>query len=150
MDVDSMRNDERLHRLEAVTDATLSRLDVSDLLDELLERVRDLLNADTAAILLLDTHARQLVATASKGLEEEVRQGFRLAVGRGFAGRIAETRLPLILSEVSPDDVVNPLLLQPGIRSLLGVPIFAAGEVIGVLHVGTLSPRTFTSDDISL
>ena len=36
MDVDSMRSDERLRRLEAVTDATLSRLDASDLLDELL------------------------------------------------------------------------------------------------------------------
>jgi serine phosphatase RsbU (regulator of sigma subunit) len=34
------------------------------------------------------------------------------------------------------------------VRSLLGVPIFAAGEVIGVLHVGTLTHRDFTPDDI--
>ncbi len=146
----SMRDDERLRRLEAVTDATLSRLDASDLLDELLDRVRDLLNTDTAAILLLDPHARQLVATAAKGLEDEVRQGVRITVGQGFAGRVAATRQPVILDEVTPAHVVNPILVEMGIRSLLGVPIFAAGEVIGVLHVGTLRPRTFTDDDVSL
>jgi len=143
-------DDERLRRLEAVTDATLSRLDVSDLLDELLERVRDLLDTDTAAILLLDPHARQLVATAAKGLEEEVRQGFRIAVGRGFAGRVAATAQPVILPDVKPGEVLNPILLDKGIRSLLGVPIFAAGEVVGVLHVGTVDPREFTPEDVGL
>src|SRR5690348_5611600 len=116
MDVDSTRSDERLRRLEAVTDATLSRLDASDLLDE-----------------LLDPHSGQLVATAAKGIEEEVRRGVRIAIGRGFAGRVAATRRPLILNEVSRDNVVNPILLDLGIRSLLGVPILAAGDVIGVL-----------------
>ncbi len=147
---DPMRDIERLRRLESVTDATLSRLDVSDMLDELLDRVRDLLNADTAAILMLDPHARQLVATAARGIEEEVRQGVRIPVGHGFAGRIAESREPLLLPDVSASDVVNPILLEKGVRSLLGVPIFAGGEVTGVLHVGTLGPRQFTADDVSL
>ena len=143
-------SEDRLRRLEAVTDATLSRLDVSDLLDELLERVRELLDADTATILLLNPHARQLVATAAKGLEDEVRQGVRIPIGHGFAGRIAQTRQPMILPDVTADDVVNPILLATGIRSLLGVPILAAGQVIGVLHVGTLTPRDFTTDDVEL
>ncbi|WP_433362548.1 PP2C family protein-serine/threonine phosphatase [Actinoplanes sp. CA-142083] len=147
---DSMRNDERLRRLEAITDATLSRLDASDLLDELLERVRDLLGADTAAILLLDAHSRQLVATAAKGLEEEVRQGVRIPVGQGFAGRVAQTRRPVVVADVTPDDVINPILIEKGIRSLLGVPILAAGDVVGVLHVGMLSPYEFGDDDIQL
>jgi putative methionine-R-sulfoxide reductase with GAF domain len=141
---------ERLRRLEAVTDATLSRLDASDMLDELLDRVRDLLDADTAAILLLDAHSRQLVATAAKGLEDEVRQGFRVSIGDGFAGKVASTRGPIVIPEVTPDDVVNPILLEKGICSLLGVPIFAAGEVVGVLHVGTLTHRDFTADDVQL
>jgi serine phosphatase RsbU (regulator of sigma subunit) len=56
----------------------------------------------------------------------------------------------LLLPEVSADDVVNPILVEVGIRSLLGVPIFAGGEVTGVLHVGTLGARQFTADDIAL
>ncbi|MEH1102370.1 PP2C family protein-serine/threonine phosphatase [Micromonospora sp. CPCC 205561] len=145
-----IQDDERLRRIEAVTDATLSRLDAADLFDELLDRVRDLLDVDTAAILLLDTHAQQLVATAARGLEEEVRQGFRVSVGRGFAGRIALTRQPVVIEEVTAGAVVNPILLAMGLRSLLGVPMLVRGELIGVLHVGTLRPRRFDADDVRL
>ncbi|GIF01330.1 PP2C family protein-serine/threonine phosphatase [Paractinoplanes rishiriensis] len=141
---------QRLRRLEALTDAALSRLEVSDLLDELLDRVRDLLDADTAAILLLDPHAGQLVATAAKGLEGEIRDGLRIPVGEGFAGRVAQRREPVVIAELTAADVVSPMLLDKGIRSLLGVPIFAAGDMIGVLHVGTFTARQFTPDDIHL
>jgi serine phosphatase RsbU (regulator of sigma subunit) len=140
----------RLAQLQALTDATLSRLEVADLLDELLDRVRDVLDADTAAILLLDPHAQELAVTAAKGLEEEVRRGVRIAVGDGFAGRIAQTRQPLVLAEVTPHVVTSPVLAARGVRSMLGVPILAAGELIGVLHVGTLRRRDFTADDIGL
>ncbi|HEU4421362.1 MAG TPA: GAF domain-containing SpoIIE family protein phosphatase [Pilimelia sp.] len=143
-------SDERLRRMEAVTDAALSGLDAEDLLDELLERTRDLLQVDTAVVLLLDRHSRQLVATAAKGLEEEVRQGFRISAGRGFAGRVAQERQPFIIEHVTPADVVNPILLEKGIRSLLGVPLLAAGEMIGVLHVGSLTPRQFDTSDVRL
>jgi putative methionine-R-sulfoxide reductase with GAF domain len=141
---------ERLRRVEVLADAALSRLDVADLLDELLDRVRDLLDADIAAILLLDAHARHLVTTATKGLEDEVRQGIRVPLGQGFAGRIALGRRPVVLSDVTATDVASPVLIRLGIRSLVGVPIFAAGEVIGVLHVGTLRPRAFTDEDVRL
>src|SRR3954467_14670668 len=104
MGVDSIQNVERLRRLEAVTDATLSRLDASDLLDELLDRVRDLLAADTAAILLLDPHSRQLLGTAAKGLEDEVRLGVRVPLGQGFAGRVAANRGPLVLTDFTAAD----------------------------------------------
>ncbi|MFI2647315.1 PP2C family protein-serine/threonine phosphatase [Micromonospora fulviviridis] len=145
-----LRDEQRLRRIEAVTDATLSRLDVADLFDELLDRVRDLLQVDTAAILLLDVRAQQLVATAARGLEEEVRQGFRVSVGRGFAGQVALTRQPVVIQTVTADNVVNPILLETGVRSLLGVPIMARGELVGVLHVGTLTPRRFDLDDVRL
>ena len=141
---------ERLRRIEAVTDVALSRLDVPAMLDELLIRARVLLETDTAVILLLDQHARQLVATAAKGLEAEVRQGVRIPVGEGFAGRVAQSRRPVVVAEVTPANVINPILLETGVRSLLGVPIFAAGDVVGVLHVGTFTPRRFSADDIGL
>jgi hypothetical protein len=79
----------RLKDIRWITDAGLSRLDPRELLDELLDRARDILRADTAAALLLDFSSGQLIATAAAGLEEEVRQGVRIPVGRGFAGRMA-------------------------------------------------------------
>ena len=142
-------SDERLSRIEALTDTSLSQLDPDDLLDELLDRVRAVLHCDTAAILLLDLHAQQLVAVAAKGLPQ-ARDGFRVSVGQGFAGRIAALKQPLAVPRVQPQDMVNPQLVEAGIRSLLGVPMFAAGELIGVLHVGCRTPREFTTNDIRL
>jgi putative methionine-R-sulfoxide reductase with GAF domain len=140
----------RLRDLQSITDAALSRLDHHDFLPALLDRAREILQADTAAVLLLDSPSGQLVASAAAGLEEEVRQGVRIPVGRGFAGRVAATGRPVTLDRVDHTTVLNPILMEKGIRSLLGVPLIAAGQVIGVLHVGSLTPRRFTSDDVSL
>ena len=142
--------DDKLQGIQSVTDAALSYLGADDLLTTLLSRVREILNADTAAVLLLDNSGRQLIATAASGLEEEVSQGVRIPVGRGFAGRIAAERQPVILDHVDHGNVLNPLLLEKGIRSLAGVPLLVHGAVLGVLHVGTVHNRVFTADDAAL
>jgi serine phosphatase RsbU (regulator of sigma subunit)/anti-sigma regulatory factor (Ser/Thr protein kinase) len=141
---------EQLKRVQTVTDAALAHLTLERLLDELLTRVRDLLSADTAAVLLLDAAGLNLVATAAKGLEEEVYQRVRVPVGRGFAGSIAATGAPVIIEDIDETKVANPILLEKGLRSILGVPLVVQAKVIGVLHVGSLVPREFTKDDVHL
>jgi len=140
----------RLRAIQSITDAALSRLDDRELLAELLDRTREALQADTAAVLLLDSPSGQLVATAAAGLEEEVRQGVRIPVGRGFAGRIAAEQRPVILDRVDHTTVLNPILWAKGIQSMMGVPMMAGGQMIGVLHVGSLTSRQFTSHEIEL
>ena len=107
---------DKLRDIQSITDAALSMLDPRALLDALVERAKQALEADTAAILLLDRRSGQLVATAASGLEEEVQQGVRIPVGKGFAGRIAAQGRPAILNEVDPAKVTNPILLEEGIR----------------------------------
>src|SRR5580693_2125799 len=148
--VDPETAESRLRAIQSITDAALSRLDDRELLAELLDRVRGVLQADTAAVLLLDISSGQLIATAAAGLEEEVRQGVRIPVGRGFAGRIAAEHQPVIVDHVDHTTVLNPILWAKGIRALMGVPLIAGGRVIGVLHVGSLTPREFTSEDLEL
>jgi phosphoserine phosphatase RsbU/P len=141
---------EKLRDIQSITDAALSTLDPQSLLNVLVDRVKEALQADTAAVLLLDPPSGQLVATAASGLEEEVQQGVRIPIGKGFAGRIAAQGQPVILAEVDHTKVVNPILLDKGIQSLMGAPLRADGRVIGVLHVGTLSRRSFSSEDVDL
>jgi signal transduction histidine kinase len=140
----------RLRRLQAVTDAALAHLDVEELLRVLLPRIRDILEADTCAVLLLDEETDELVARAAVGIEEEVEAGVRIPVGGGFAGRVAARKQPVILDDVDEAEVLNPILREKGIKSMLGVPLLVAGAVIGVLHVGTLERRRFEADDVDL
>jgi signal transduction histidine kinase len=141
---------ERLRRLQLVTDAALSHLDLDDLLAELLTRIRDTLETDTAVILLRDELRHELLARAAVGIEEEVEQGVRIPIGGGFAGRIAAERRPLVLDDVDHADVLNPLLRKKGIKSLAGVPLVFANDVLGVLHVGSLTHRKFTKEEVEL
>lgn len=142
---------EKLRHIQAVADAALSGLDAAQLLSVLLERAREIVQADTAAVLLLDVASQQLIATAASGLEEEVRQGVRIPVVNGaFAGRIAGERRPVILDRVDQATVLSPILLEKKIRSLAGVPLLADGKVLGVLHVGSLSGRKFSTEDVQL
>ena len=149
-DTGGMAAEERLRDIRMITDAELSRLDEREFLAKLLDRVRATLQADTAAVLLLDFRSGDLVATAAAGLEEEVEQGVRVPLGQGFAGQIAAAHAPVILDRVDHTTVLNPILWEKGIQSLMGVPLVAGGRVLGVLHVGSLVPREFTSQDAEL
>jgi sigma-B regulation protein RsbU (phosphoserine phosphatase) len=143
-------NDGTLRGVHAVTDTALAHLDVESLVAELLARVQEELRVDTATVLLLDPYGDELVATASLGLAEEVAQGVRLPVGRGFAGTVAATRSAVQLQDIGPGSVLNPILIERGIQSILGVPMIAAGELVGVLHVGSLHHRVFDSGEVNL
>lgn len=141
---------DRLRDIESLTDAGLAQLGVTELLDELLDRTLDALSADTVTVLLLELSSGQLVATAARGLEAEVYQGVRIPLGRGFAGRVAAEKRPVVVDDIDRYDVVNPVLRSKGVRSLLGVPLLVAGRVLGVLHVGTLTLRRFTESEVEL
>jgi serine phosphatase RsbU (regulator of sigma subunit)/anti-sigma regulatory factor (Ser/Thr protein kinase) len=142
--------EERLRDLQRVTDAALAYLPLEKLLNELLTRVVGILDADTAAILLLEDDDKTLVARAANGLEEEVERGVRIPVGKGFAGRVAATSQPVRIENVAHADIYNPILREKGLVSLLGVPLLVEGRVIGVLHVGTLTQRIFADDEVEL
>jgi serine phosphatase RsbU (regulator of sigma subunit)/anti-sigma regulatory factor (Ser/Thr protein kinase) len=137
----------RRNHLLSITDSALGYMSLEDMLSELLERIRGSLNVDTAAVLLLDEDRGVLIARAARGLEEEVRQGVQVPLARGFAGRVAAEARPIIIEDLDHADVVNPILRQKGIRSMLGVPVHVEGRVIGVMHVGTLVQRHFDEDD---
>jgi anti-sigma regulatory factor (Ser/Thr protein kinase)/putative methionine-R-sulfoxide reductase with GAF domain len=150
LDTNVSAPDEQVRDLYKLSDPALSELGLEPFLDELLERVRGMLLVDTAAILLLDPEANQLVATAAKGIEEEVEQGVRIPIGVGFAGRIAKERVAIFIGDVDHADILNPILREKGIRSLLGVPLIVEGELIGVMHVGSLVPRVFDQRDLAI
>jgi anti-sigma regulatory factor (Ser/Thr protein kinase)/putative methionine-R-sulfoxide reductase with GAF domain len=141
------------HQVQAfarLSDPALSELSLEEFLGELLLRVRDALAVDTVAILLHDPATDELVARAAKGIEEEVERGVRIPIGQGFAGRIAAERMAVFIADVDHADILNPILREKGIQSLLGIPLIVEGHLIGVLHVGSLVPRAFGERDLAV
>ena len=125
---------ERLQKIQDLLDVTLTHSSLDGLFGDLLVGVRDLLGADTCAILLLDEANNELVARAARGLVEEVERGVRIPVGKGYAGRIVASRRPLALNEVDHPNVLNPILREKGVKSLLGAPLMTRERVLGLIH----------------
>lgn len=141
--------DERLSRIETVTDTELAHLDLDHLLAELLDRVVDLLRADTAAVLLSDADSGHLITIAARGIGAELRQGALVRVGSGCAGRVARERRPVMVEEAAAG-LGSQVLLEAGVSSALGVPMLSAGDLVGVLQVGSLEPRRFSDEEVKL
>ncbi len=84
-----------LRKLGRVSEAALEHLSLSDLLNALLERIVEVLQADTAAILLVGADGH-LHVRATVGLEQEIVRAIPVPIGVGMAGRVAATRRPML------------------------------------------------------
>ncbi|MDP8942756.1 MAG: SpoIIE family protein phosphatase [Actinomycetota bacterium] len=139
---------ETIRKLQTVTDAALSHLELSELCRELLACISKIMTVDSAAVLLLEPDEDVLTVRAAIGSEDEVGR-VRVRIGEHFAGRVAAERRPILIPDASRSDV-RPSLRRTGVRSLLGVPLLLEDRLLGVLHVGTLEARKFTEDEIGL
>ncbi len=139
----------RLWAMQKLTDTALTHLSVEDLLRELLDRIREIMLVDSTTILLLSDDGQFLRVHASRGLEEAAASHLRIPFGEGVAGKIAASRRPLIIDDLSEVEAADPLL-QKKLCSLAGVPLLVKDRIIGVIHVGTAQPNRFTQDDVQL
>jgi serine phosphatase RsbU (regulator of sigma subunit)/putative methionine-R-sulfoxide reductase with GAF domain len=137
--------DELVRRLQRITDAALSHLDLDDLLDDITAQTTDALEADTMAIFLRE--GDELVARATRCPEGLLRQDIRVRMGQGVAGKVAEHRGPTVIDDLAEADPDSTLHREHGVRSLVGVPLVVDGAVIGVVHVGARPPAHFGVDD---
>ncbi|HSE37686.1 MAG TPA: ATP-binding protein, partial [Blastocatellia bacterium] len=138
---------ETIRRLQSITDTALSTLALDELLREMLTRTQDLLGGDAAAILLVSEDGKYLTGRIAIGLEEEAR--VRVPMGRGIAGRVAASRQPFVVDDLSKEEVVSSILLE-NVRSLIGAPLMIEDRVLGVIHVATRETRSFTPADVNL
>jgi signal transduction histidine kinase len=142
---------ETLRKLEQVTTVALAHFSLGDLVPALLAQMREVLEADTAAILLLDETGRQLTMRVTVGFaEEDVSQAVPVPLGQGLAGRVAAGREPWLVDDLDEIELVSPVLRAHGIRSLIATPLVVEARVIGVAHVGSEEKQHFGTGDVRL
>jgi serine phosphatase RsbU (regulator of sigma subunit) len=94
---------------------------------------------------LLSEDGRDLRLKGRVGVAEEASEVIAIPLGAGASGRIAATGRPLVIGEMTPQDVISPALR--GRRSYVGVPVRVGGRVVGVLHASSATPGAFHDDD---
>lgn len=137
---------QQLDILQHITDTALAHLSLEDMLHELLIRVEDILHADTSAVLLPTDDGQYLKVRAAHGLEDEIIAAIELPIGEGHAVAVMPSLEPTIIDDLSKLAIVSTLLRER-VRSLVSVPLLVAGNIIGLLAVGTWQIHHFTQED---
>ncbi len=142
------RSPSRVAAALRITEAVNRETAVVAALDVLVVGVRDVLAADTVAMMLVEdsSDGPALVMHAWRGRAPDMAPS-RIPVGRGVLGRIAERRETMLLDDVHRLGDVPTAVGSEQIVSLLGVPVVDQGRLIGVLYAGSKTPGRFGDDD---
>lgn len=135
-------------RLQAVADAALTQRDLDALGPEILARTREVLDAEAAALLLVQDDGDLSLLSSDPVVAE--RRPNRVPADAGIAGRVLATRRPVLLNDPPASALADPAILAAGISSLLAVPLIAHEEIIGVIEVGVRPPRRLSAEDVDL
>jgi putative methionine-R-sulfoxide reductase with GAF domain len=127
-------------------------LDQDQLVGEVVEQVRAAFDYYHAHIYLFNDDKTTLMMVGGTGSAGRtmLAAGHQLSRGQGLVGRAAESRRPVVVSDVvrDPDWLPNPLL--PNTRSEIAVPIILGDEVLGVLDVQHDLRDSLTRSDAEL
>ena len=102
--------EDRLRKLQAVSDAANAASGLDELVQRVLPLVRDAVLADGASVLLLSDDRKELRYKGRVGVEEEEGDDAPIALGAGASGRIGATGRPLVIDELTPEDVISRAL----------------------------------------
>jgi PAS domain S-box-containing protein len=139
-------SNEQLSAIKTVTESAMSTLNLTELLNSILNSIMRVMNADAIVILLREDDYVRVRASIGFG-KDDISQ-FSVPIGTGFAGKIAGSGQPQYIEDAQTDKIIaSSVLKNAGIRSIIGVPIRHMGEVIGVLHVEWMTIHPFNKQE---
>lgn len=124
--------------------ASAGERSVDDLLKLVVEHATSLTRTDGALLALADDEHRFVVRALYKGPMTQLRDSVGEPL-QGISLHALETR-DLVVAERYADHPHSTAMLHDVIRSALGIPLVAHGEVIGTLAVYSATPRRFSND----
>jgi diguanylate cyclase (GGDEF)-like protein len=148
------RQRRELESLHAVATVAASGTGFEAALDQLAERLRELLGADGTYVQLLGPDRRTMRTAAAAGPLAEAWRGRDQAADAGAAGLVLRSGRSYLVRDVRHADgdaeLVAVALGQTPLQSLLAVPLRHAGRAFGVLTAGSLTPYRFDAADVAL
>jgi len=147
-----IRNLTKLVEINGIINSTL---DIGKLLKIIMEMIKDIMNTEASTLLLYDSDMNSLVfKVALSGVGKELTEKYRIKLGEGIAGWVAQTRKPLTVNDVYNDERFNPEYdKRTGFftKAIICAPLLFKGKLIGVIQaINPLKKDGFDFEDISL
>ncbi|MET7651080.1 SpoIIE family protein phosphatase [Streptomyces sp. NPDC005486] len=120
--------------------------DLDGLLQRTVERARDMLDADSAFLLLATDDETELEVRASTGLPSARQRFARVPVEAG-PGRYGSARMPAVHEDLLAVPGAVPLLNGTGMRSVVTVPLKVEGRLTGSLGVAAEAAGRYSNEE---
>ncbi|MFD7033928.1 SpoIIE family protein phosphatase [Streptomyces sp. NPDC059917] len=120
--------------------------DLDGLLQRTVERARDLLDADSAFLLLATDDETELEVRATTGLPSTRQRFARVPVEAG-TNRYGSARMPAVHDDLAAVPGAVPLLESTGMRSAVTVPLKVEGRLTGSLGIAAEGPDRYSNED---
>jgi diguanylate cyclase (GGDEF)-like protein len=143
----------RLAILTDVVKTANSILEPRKVIELVMEKIRALIPSEAWSVLMVDEEHHELVFEAARGAKGHDLAAFRLKIGEGVAGWVAETGRPAIVNDTARDPRFTRRVdarTQFETRSILAAPLVSRGRTIGVLEILNKLGGGFTRHDLAL
>ena len=147
------RTAKRLAILTDIVKTANSILEPRKVIELVVEKIRQLIPSEAWSLLMVDEEKQELVFEAALGAKGRDVTAFRLKMGEGVAGWVAQTGEPAIVNDAARDPRFTGRVdsrTQFRTRSILCAPLVARGRTIGVLEIINKLGGRFTRADLAL
>jgi len=149
------RQVENLSKLVEINGIINSTLNINRLLSIIMEMIKDIMNTETSSLLLYDEEMEELVFKVALGeAGDELKEKYRVKLGQGIAGWVAQNRKNLQVDDVYSDSRFDPMYdKNTGFttKSILCSPLLFKGKLIGVIQaINPVNKTGFDENDMNL
>jgi signal transduction protein with GAF and PtsI domain len=132
-----------------ITKAMSMSRDPEEVISLTVKSIKKALNIKGASLFLINSDTNELELVASDGLSKRYLKKGPLSTLRSIAESLQDG--PVAIYDVTDDPRIQyPEAAQKeGIASILAVPIYVRGEVVGAMRVYTDEPWEFTLEDVN-
>jgi len=128
-----------------------AQLDLSELLQSVLERAIGLLGVSHGELAIYEPSAEELVVVAGHNVDKRDTIGTRMAIGEGAMGHVARTREPLVIPNYREWSGRSSQYENVEFVSVMVAPLLIGGRLVGALAFMDKNPdRRFEDDDVRL
>jgi phosphoserine phosphatase RsbU/P len=125
-----------------------SSLDLGEVLNLILDCLRQVVKYDAGGMFLVDPETIGMMRLATLGYDPADEKLLEVKFGEGLVGWVAKNGEPVIVDDVSKDSrYINS---RAATRSEITVPLFADEKIVGVLNLESDRIAAFTEEDLAL
>jgi len=147
----SAKSLERLSGIYQINFSLTQKFALQNLLQMVLDKAIELLEAQKGSILLLDSNREYLKIFVANGLPTEIIQNTKIRVGEGITGWVAREGKSRLLKKGVKDKMSSSHKSPDELVSAISVPLVSLEEVLGVLNIsGKIGDEDFNKDEMEL